>query len=324
MESCSSKLDKIKFTIEEIKGDMEKMKIKNEQTLNEMMSSMDINEKIINTINMIEETNNNSIESDKETKEDLFRKYDTYELSEEKNQKLIDISDNSMGNTVSCNSTVEYDYRGSNANYQKMTIKYQTEIARLKAKMASMIKDNEEISAKLEREKKRKEELMKQQEEKRKKEETIINEMKNYFGVKEEKEILPRIESMRVVEQKDKKLREELIQKVKNMYMKLTETNEDKDEIDIQILWRWIKHLMNTVNELQNEKERNTQILNDLMHNDIYHNYFAQIINDFNLKDIDELKFFINELISINTINKKRVQKLKKVLLEVPSNQSGV
>ena len=152
MESCSSKLDKIKFTIEEIKGDMEKMKIKNEQTLNEMMNSMDINEKIINTINMIEETNNNSIESDKETKEDLIRKYDTYELSEEKNEpKLIDISDNNMSNTISENNST-YDYKGSNANYQKMTIKYQTEIAKLKAKMASMIKDNEEISARLERE----------------------------------------------------------------------------------------------------------------------------------------------------------------------------
>ena len=322
MESCSSKLDKIKFTIEEIKGDMEKMKIKNEQTLNEMMNSMDINEKIINTINMIEETNNNSIESDKETKEDLIRKYDTYELSEEKNEpKLIDISDNNMSNTISENNST-YDYKGSNANYQKMTIKYQTEIAKLKAKMASMIKDNEEISARLEREKKRKEELIKRQKEKKDKEEKIINEMKNYFDVKAPNEILLKIESLRVVEQKDKKLREELIMKVKNMYVKLTETNEDKDDIDIQILWRWIKHLMNTVNELQNEKERNVNVLNDLTQNDIYHNYFAQIINDFNLKDIDELKFFINELISINTINKKRVQKLKKVLLEVPNSQS--
>lgn len=322
MESCSCKLDKIKSTIEEIKGDMEKMKMKNERTLNEMMNSMDINEKIINTINMIEETNNNnnSIESEKE---DLFRKYDTYELREEKNEpKLIDISTNTY-NSYDNNSTVEYDYKGSNANYQKMTIKYQTEIAKLKAKMASMIKDNEEINAKIQKEQKRKEELTKKKEEKKKKEEMIIEEIKKYFDIKEEAEIVPKIESMKVEERKDNKLREELIEKVRNMYIKLSGTNENKDEIDIQILWRWIKHLMNTVNELQNEKEHNIEVLNDLMQNDQYHNYFAQIINDFKLKDIDELKLFIDELISINTINKKRVQKLKKVLLDVP-NQSAV
>ena len=322
MESCSCKLDKIKSTIEEIKGDMEKMKMKNERTLNEMMNSMDINEKIINTINMIEETNNNnnSIESEKE---DLFRKYDTYELSEEKNEpKLIDISTNTY-NSYDNNSTVEYDYKGSNANYQKMTIKYQTEIAKLKAKMASMIKDNEEINAKIQKEQKRKEELTKKKEEKKKKEEMIIEQIKKYFDIKEEAEIVPKIESMKVEERKDYKLREELIEKVRNMYIKLSGTNESKDEIDIQILWRWIKHLMNTVNELQNEKEHNIEVLNDLMQNDQYHNYFAQIINDFKLKDIDELKLFIDELISINTINKKRVQKLKKVLLDVP-NQSAV
>ena len=125
-----------------------------------------------NDLTQFTANNNNSIESEKE---DLFRKYDTYELSEEKNEpKLIDISTNTY-NSYDNNSTVEYDYKGSNANYQKMTIKYQTEIAKLKAKMASMIKDNEEISARLEREKKRKEELIKRQKEKKDKEEKIIN-----------------------------------------------------------------------------------------------------------------------------------------------------
>ena len=46
-------------------------------------------------------------------------------------------------------------------------------------------------------------------------------------------------------------------------------------------------------------------------------------MDEFHLNNIEELKLFINNLLSINNMNKKRVQKLKKVLLDTPERTNS-
>ena len=43
--------------------------------------------------------------------------------------------------------------------------------------------------------------------------------------------------------------------------------------------------------------------------------YCEKLIKEFGLNSFDELKFFINDLLTKNNINKKRVEKLRKVLM---------
>ena len=60
------------------------------------------------------------------------------------------------------------------------------------------------------------------------------------------------------------KIRDELISKLQNLYLSLTGSNEKKEEITIKILWRWIKHLINTVNQLALEKEKNLEMFQNM------------------------------------------------------------
>ena len=46
-----------------------------------------------------------------------------------------------------------------------------------------------------------------------------------------------------------------------------------------------------------------------------FQSFKAKLIKEFGLNSFDELKFFINDLLTKNNLNKKRVEKLKKVLM---------
>jgi hypothetical protein len=48
---------------------------------------------------------------------------------------------------------------------------------------------------------------------------------------------------------------------------------------------------------------------------DEHREYCNKLIRDYNLQNLDELKNFINRLLEKNVKNKKRVEKIKKLLL---------
>ena len=110
------------------------------------------------------------------------------------------------------------------------------------------------------------------------------------------------------------KIKEDLIMKLKSLYIATTDSKENKDDISIQDLWRWIKHLINNVKQLSVEKEKNEEIYKKNNY-EIYKKYCEKLIDEFGLNSFDELKFFINDLLTKNNINKKRVEKLRKVLM---------
>ena len=92
---------------------------------------------------------------------------------------------------------------------------------------------------------------------------------------------------------------------MQNLYLSLTGSNEKKEEITIQILWRWIKHLINTVKQLALEKEKNLKIFQNMQEIDEYKEYCKELISDFDLQSLNELKIFINNLLKQNNIIKE-------------------
>ena len=73
MDSCSKKLDQIKVTIDEIKEDISKMKVKNNSNLNSMMDSMNMSQELVDKIKIIDQGINES----------LYKKYDSYNLDDD-------------------------------------------------------------------------------------------------------------------------------------------------------------------------------------------------------------------------------------------------
>ena len=110
------------------------------------------------------------------------------------------------------------------------------------------------------------------------------------------------------------KIKEDLISKLKSLYIATTDSKENKDNITIQDLWRWIKQLINNVKQLSIEKDKNEEMYKKNNY-EIYKKYCDKLIKEFGLNSFDELRFFINDLLTKNNINKKRVEKLRKVLM---------
>ena len=96
----------------------------------------------------------------------------------------------------------------------------------------------------------------------------------------------------------DYKLRDELVSKLKILYIALS-GNENTKDVEIKTVWRWIKHLIHTVKDLAQEKEKNTQMILELQEVCIFRDFCLEIMQEFNLNDLNELKQFIYNNLSI-------------------------
>ena len=94
-----------------------------------------------------------------------------------------------------------------------------------------------------------------------------------------------------IINNNQEDIKEELIRKLKGIYISLTGSNPNQ-EIDIKTLWRWIKHLINTVKQLALEKEKNSKNgQND------YKQYCEQLMVNFNLKSFKDLTDFLDNVL---------------------------
>ena len=160
--------------------------------------------------------------------------------------------------------------------------------------MQSLENESEKIKQHLDEQIRKKETIILKQQEQEENEQKIINEIISILEISSPNEIIPRVQLMLdQINKPESNLSYELINKIKDLYIRLSETTEKKEEIDVQIIWRWVKHLITTLNSLNQEQQKNIQILNELKRNDKYKNYFEQIIKEYNLKNVDELKSFI-------------------------------
>lgn len=110
--------------------------------------------------------------------------------------------------------------------------------------------------------------------------------------------------------------KEEFVNGLKTLYLSQNNINSDPKEIDIKTIWRWVKQLVSSVNELNIENEKIVDEINIASQNQQnYMNYCNELIQNLGLNTVEELKRFINELILKKNIDNKRVHKLRKVLI---------
>ena len=192
---------------------------------------------------------------------------------------------------------------------------YQEEIARLKAKNITLKHQNQILLNELNKS---------QMNKKNSKEEESIQELLNYLGIASKEEIIPRLQEI-INSNNETALRDEFISKLNMLFIELTGKNTNNNNVNIKELWSKIKQMINKIKDLLIEKEKNARIKVTQKENNLYQEYCTELITRYNLNSIFELKQFINSLLLKNTINKKRVEKLQKVLSnEAPFSNSKI
>ena len=184
---------------------------------------------------------------------------------------------------------------------------YLSEIDRLKKEINDLKKNNEYLSTQLKEEQRKNEQLFSIQKAKEENENSILGEIAHCLQVASFDDILPKLNEIinylnsnvnsnatkNKNQEGNNKIRDELISKLQNLYLSLTGSDEKKEEVTIKILWRWIKHLINTVKQLALEKEKNIEIYQNIQEINECKEFCEELISGLNLQSLDELKIFI-------------------------------
>ena len=274
-----------------------------------------------------EEKNKISIEENSNGKNENS---DNGDLEDDNQKENIYLNNNNFGNNSphfkkNNNKKLMTKILDLNKNeYDEPKIQYEDEINRLKQEIANLENDNDFLSNQLIEEEKKNEELLAIKNEKEENDNSILSDISHCLQVNSFEEILPKLTEMityltKYNNDKASKIKEDTISKLKSLYIITNDSKEKKENISIQDLWRWIKQLIEEVNELSIEKEKCEEIYHR-NNNDIYKIFCEKLIREFGLNSFDELKFFINDLMAKNDLNKKRVEKLRKVLMNNDNN----
>ena len=200
---------------------------------------------------------------------------------------------------------------------------YLSEIDQLKKEINDLKKNNEFLQVQLKEEQRKNEQLFSIQKAKDENENSILAEIAHCLQVASFDEILPKLNEIinylnnnvnsNAIKNKNRdpndKIKDELISKLQNLYLSLTGSDEKKEEVTIKILWRWIKHLINTVKQLALEKEKNIEINQNNQDIDECKEFCEDLISELNLQNLDELKAFIGDLLNQNSNNFQPDQK---------------
>lgn len=112
----------------------------------------------------------------------------------------------------------------------------------------------------------------------------------------------------------EKEANKEFVKNLKEIYKK---ENKDNSNVNMKILWRWIKYLISNNNKIKNEIKQNVNILQNIeIKNNFYKQSCDEIINTYGINNINKFDEFIHALISKNNISRKRMIQLKKMLEE--------
>ena len=200
---------------------------------------------------------------------------------------------------------------------------YLSDIDQLKKEINDLKKNNEFLQVQLKEEQRKNEQLFSIQKAKDENENSILAEIAHCLQVASFDEILPKLNEIinylnnnvnrNAIKNKNRdpndKIKDELISKLQNLYLSLTGSDEKKEEVTIKILWKWIKHLINTVKQLALEKEKNIEIYQNNQDIDECKEFCEDLISELNLQNLDELKAFIGDLLNQNSNNFQPAQK---------------
>ena len=114
----------------------------------------------------------------------------------------------------------------------------------------------------------------------------------------------------------EKEANKEFVKNLKEIYKKENKDNNNSN-VNMKILWRWIKYLISNNNKIKNEIKKNANILQNIeIKNNFYKHSCDEIINTYGINNINKFDEFIHALISKNNISRKRMIQLKKMLEE--------
>ena len=331
----TQKIELLKHTIEELRNDIEKIKKVKFFVLFNQKSNKYSNENN-NYLNQIENNDENDnvikttyqCENSGDEEQNFFMN---------KNNIKKNIKSKSYNNIFLNNKKLnEIELINNKKIPNNKKIKYQNEISKLKEEIKNLEEENEILETEITEEEQKNYYLQSNKFIKDKNDEEIILKITNYLNLDNKEKIIPQLKEMiNYIEKnydsiefpnKEAKLRDELIEKLEGLYITLT-GNKNFENIEINIIWKWIKHLINVLEELNEERENNIKIYQQINENDEYKNFCSELLNEFNLNSIDNLKDYINSLLMENNINERRVEKIKKCLMngthKIEYNKNG-
>ena len=157
--------------------------------------------------------------------------------------------------------------------------------------------------------------------------EKILIEISKYFEVNNSEEIPIKLSEMinflsDFNNINENEARNDFILNLKQLYKKNNNIQEKKEAINMKILWRWIKYLLNNNNKIKNEIDKNTILLQNIEKKNIfYKNNCEEIMNIYDIKSLNQFDEFVYGLINKNNIYRKRIEQLKKMLSEDEKNK---
>ena len=207
---------------------------------------------------------------------------------------------------------------------------YLAEIDRLKKEINDLKKNNEILNSQLIEEQRKNEQLFSIQKAKDENENSILGEIAHCLQVASFDEILPKLNEIinylnnnvnsnntkNKNQEGNNKIRDELISKLQNLYLSLTGSDEKKEEVTIKILWRWIKHLINTVKQLALEKEKNLELYQNINEIDECKEFCEDLMGELNLQSLDELKMVINNILNQNNNMNNNQPQMRNIPME--------
>ena len=110
----------------------------------------------------------------------------------------------------------------------------------------------------------------------------------------------------------------EFINNVRQIYIKENNIKDNNNiNINMKMLWKWIKYLTSNNTKMKNDISKNGTILQNIeKKNNFYKKSCEEIINSYDFTSIKKFDEFIHSLINKNNICKKRMEQLKKMLDE--------
>lgn len=194
--------------------------------------------------------------------------------------------------------------------FANKSIKYEIEILRLKKEIQNLDTENTFLSAQLSEQEKNNKTI----EDDINKENTLIAQINKSLNIDVYKDNASEQLNKMNSEYNEEMAKNEFINGLRTLYV--SQNNVAESDVDIKTIWRWIKALIASVDELNNENENIIEEINNVSQDiENYKGYCDGLIQNLGLHSVDELKGFVNELILKKNIDRKRVHKLKKVLV---------
>ena len=112
-------------------------------------------------------------------------------------------------------------------------------------------------------------------------------------------------------------IKNEFISNLKEIYKKANNIEDNNIKINMKMIWRWIKYLINNNKKIKNDIDKNTVLLQNIEKKSIFYKKNCEdIMEIYDMKNITEFNEFLNSLINKNNFYRKRIQQLKKMLSE--------